>query len=123
VDEQYEQQLNLLEGRRLRDEGQAKVKEHNESWHERAMKYLRDKFSCPLSESDMDFYTHIGGEFTSEDFRKEIVLNLGPPSHPNAWGALITSAVRAGIIEDTGRTVQATNKAAHARRLPVWRFR
>jgi hypothetical protein len=54
--------------------------------------------------------------FTAED----VASLTGRPDRPNAMGAALISARKAGIIEKVGY-VQATRKARHASALAVWR--
>jgi len=57
-----------------------------------------------------------GEAFTSESLRLRIRFR----AHPNAWGAAIHNAARAGLIVRDGFQV-ATRPESHARILAVWR--
>ena len=64
---------------------------------------------------------HAGQERTGEAIRQELRTDgLMPPLHPNAWGAAINTAVRRGILLDTGLVVKMTSPGSHARRTPVY---
>lgn len=90
-----------------RDIGIAQVVQNNKDWIARGIKRLQG---------------WRGAEFTGEQVREWLIRQgFEEPTHPNAWGALINTAVRRGILVDTLRTVKMTAKKSHARRTPVWR--
>jgi hypothetical protein len=63
------------------------------------------------------------GEFTGEDVRLWLRGRGVPePAHHNAYGAMIMSAVRAGVIERTGAIRKAQIRTSHARNLLVYRW-
>ena len=101
-------QMDLLEARQARDEGMAKVTEP--SWVDGAlarMRWMR--------------LLHKDG-FTGEDVRVYLsIVQYTEAPHPNAWGALINTAVRRGLIEKTGEYRQMKVKSSHARATPVYR--
>ena len=101
--------LPLFTGEVLRDEGIKKVAEHNESWMERATKYVEDW--SPL----YDWY-----DFTGEDLRFMLNHKVGLPRHPNAYGALINTLVRRKIIKPTGEYRAMRDDSSHARKTPVY---
>ena len=43
-----------------------------------------------------------GVYFTNDDVRSHVLAEVGPPSHPNVWGALYRSAKFHGIIRPVG---------------------
>lgn len=103
---------DLFEGRRLRDKGIEKVTNHAASNFERC------------SSSARYFVKHVAPEtFTGEDIRFYCEQCLGKTimHHPNAWGALINSLVKANLIYKTGQHRQMTDKISHARETPVYR--
>lgn len=58
---------------------------------------------------------------TGETVRK-IVTAVGiVPHHPNAWGALIRTAVKRGLLIETGQWRQMEDIRSHARRTPLYR--
>jgi hypothetical protein len=61
-----------------------------------------------------------GMEVTGEEIRLFVRPQVGNPSHPNAWGAVIYSMVCEGLLVDTGRVHHCAIPSSHARRLPVW---
>ncbi len=99
----------LFSGELLRDEGIAKVSEHNESWMEHAVKFVEDW--SPLH----DWY-----DFTGEDLRFMLNQKVGLPRHPNAYGALINTLVRRKIIKPTGEYRAMRDDSSHARKTPVY---
>jgi hypothetical protein len=101
----------LFSGELLRDEGIAKVSEHNESWMELCVK----ESESYLPPSNGHVYT-----FTGEDLRFYLGRKVGCPAHPNAWGALISTLVRRKIIKPTGEYRAMKDDSSHARKTPVY---
>ncbi len=101
--------LPLFTGEVLRDEGIAKVTEHNENWMERCLYFA-------------GFYVFSGGveTFTGEDLRFYLSGVVGCPKHPNAWGALINTLLKRKIIKPTGEWRQMRDDRSHARKTPVY---
>ncbi len=104
--------LPLFTGELLRDEGIAKVTDHNENWMElclkEAQRYEADRFDWGSK------------EFTGEDLRFYLMSTVGCPAHSNAWGALINTLVRRKIIKPTGEWRKMRDDSSHARRTPVY---
>lgn len=92
-------------GESLKDEGMAKVTEHNEAWMHAVMGIIKQLAKDSVS-------------FTSEDVR----FRCGglEPKSPNAWGAAFSTAARQGLIERCGYQ-KNTLPSAHARVVAVWR--
>ena len=60
------------------------------------------------------------GEYTGEDLRV-LISNKGIlPHHPNAWGAVIMTLVRCGVLTKTGSYSKMKIKGSHARQTPVY---
>jgi hypothetical protein len=93
-----------------RDEGIRKVSGSNRLWMASAVAELVAR------------YATTGTELTGEDMREYVTKEIGTPSHPNAWGALVKALIRGGWIKDTFVTAQMTSPQSHARRTPLWRF-
>jgi len=104
-------QLSLPLGRKARDAGLAQTASKNTEWT------IANLIALHL------FVARRGNcEFTMEIFRGERQLRNTPaPSSPHAWGALTTAAHRSGLIEWTGRYIQASSKKTHAHPVKVWR--
>jgi hypothetical protein len=64
-----------------------------------------------------------GWEGTGEDIRRFLVedMSLDPPHHHNAWGGLISGALRRGTITGTGKYRKMTSVRSHARKTEVYR--
>lgn len=60
------------------------------------------------------------GEYTGEQIRLILTEAGIVPHHHNAWGALISSAVKRGILIDTGRLDHMQTKKSHARKTSVY---
>lgn len=97
-------------GEQLRDSAIAQVMENaGESWQLAATQLVRLRLA--------------GQEVLAEDWRLLCEEHGITPHHPNAWGGLTNSLVRAGVIVDTGRIGKSKDPRSHARRQPVWRVR
>lgn len=95
-------------GQQLRDEALARVAENAGDFMSAAMEMIEKMPS---------------GEATGEEIRQRI-SNLGlSPHHPNAWGALIRSAVKEKLITPTGVWSPMRQPKSHARRTPVYYIR
>ncbi len=98
-----------LSGPALRDEGLAVVSLNSQPWMDKALALLPQMRREHMT-------------VTGEDIHIWIEKRLGPPHHYNAWGALVSTAVRRGIIEFTGSYRKCTSPVRHAHRTPVYRF-
>lgn len=104
----------IQSGKELKQIGQQLALSVDVSWKECAFAEL-EKFCERLKEEGKP-------EFVFEDFRLHCEgIMVGEPHHPNAWGALATSAAKEGLIEWTGKGVQAKGVKAHSRLVRVWR--
>lgn len=63
----------------------------------------------------------LSGEYTGEDVRRCLTAAGVTPHHHNAWGALIRSAIKSGLLVPTGRYVRMTAVRSHARATQVLR--
>jgi hypothetical protein len=99
--------FDLASGRELRDKGIEQVTEHNETW-----------FSLCQREAERFAETH--ETFTGEDIRFHCLQTVGYPKHCNAWGALINSLLKRGIIRATGEHRPMRDEISHARSTPVY---
>jgi hypothetical protein len=59
---------------------------------------------------------------TGEDIRRFLLeeLHLEPPHHHNAWGGVISGAVKMGIIIGTGRYTKMRAIKSHARKTEIY---
>jgi hypothetical protein len=64
-----------------------------------------------------------GQEVLAEEMRRACEEAGIHPHHHNAWGSLTNQLVKAGILQDTGRTAKSARITSHARRNTVWRVR
>lgn len=76
------------------------------TWQERATEVLRG-----LS----------GHEVTGEDVRLECARVGIEPHHHNAWGAMVATWVREGLLVATGRYQPMRAKGSHGRETKVYR--
>tara|TARA_A100001201_G_scaffold143757_1_gene147261 strand:- start:14533 stop:14847 length:315 start_codon:yes stop_codon:yes gene_type:complete len=98
-----EQQIDLFEGRRLRDEGIRAVAENNESFLDSA----RATAAAICRQR---------GRCTADDVKECLALE---PAHPNAWGALFKD----GQFEHTGEFRQSRSVSRRAGVVRVWRLK
>ena len=62
------------------------------------------------------------GRYTGEDIRLDLVRQGIEPHHHNAWGALISSCVKRGLLRFSGDYEPMKVRQSHARKTPVyWR--
>jgi hypothetical protein len=95
-----------------RDRALAQVEQSNEGWFQLAIlqiEQLGKRESQP--------------EVTGEDIRRIIEPMIGKPSHSNAWGAVIATAMRRKLIFDTGRMGRMVSLASHARKTTIYRLK
>lgn len=109
-------QLDLLESVRRRDAGMANSASANSEWIAHCLRCMKEYWLVNPSACR---------EFPMEFFRSWWELHylqspLQPTNH-HAWGALTVAAVKAGIIEWTGRYAQASSKKTHAHPVKVWK--
>jgi hypothetical protein len=105
-DEQSHDLFLLAEAIAPRDEGIAVTTDANESWHDSTLKIIA---RIPTG------WTGIG-----EDLRRFVLdAGAGSPKHPNAWGALSMSAIKAGLFVQTGEYRKPQSVKSHARKCAV----
>mgnify|MGYP001610856833 CR=1 FL=1 len=62
-------------------------------------------------------------EITGESIRSFMIEHgAGQPTSPHAWGTLVLTAARRGILGKTGRYVPMKAARSHARVTAVYRF-
>jgi hypothetical protein len=110
------EQLSLELERKARDRGQSRVSIKNPDWTVAAVTQARWLRAVALGKGDL-------GDFLGEDLRLVIGAEIGQPTHPNAWGALIMRLAKEGLIEKTGAYRQMRSKGSHARATPAYRWR
>jgi hypothetical protein len=96
----------MNEAQASRDEGLRRVQSKNRQWLDDCLAKM------PL----------LTGHMTGEEIRIRMTFSVGQPTHHNAWGSLIMSAVRKGLIEATGEYRSMKTKKSHARKTPVYKF-
>ena len=96
------------EGRKARDDALERVGSNSGVFMDRAL-------------GAIDIITE-GQTLTGEDIRLRLIQEQIKPHHHNAWGALISAAVRKGLIRETGRWIAMRDTKSKARRTPeYWR--
>lgn len=97
----------MTESEQLRDKAIAKVRVANADWMKEGL-LLMDVVSP-------------GAKVTGEDLRKALTLyGLASPTHPNAWGALVRTAVKRGRLIPTNELRNMTDPRSHARLTRVY---
>lgn len=64
-----------------------------------------------------------GGEYTGEAIRDRLTAAGIVPHHHNAWGALVASAIKHGLLIATGRWIPMQDVRSHARKTQVYERR
>ena len=83
--------------------------------NERA-RWRRRALECTINTADRNM------RFTADDIQAAATrAGLGPPHHPNVWGAVIRSALLLGVMEKTGHYVKGTRPEQHSRMIPEYR--
>ena len=85
------------------------VTSHNLSWMDRALEIIAGLGAGRL--------------VTGEDMRHAVQDAIGRPGHHNAYGALISHAVRRNLLLKTGEWTKMRDPQSHARMTPVYRVR
>lgn len=105
-----------LVGQIERDKGLQKVSLNNPNFMDKALDELAIiKRLMPNEEFSPD-------GFTGEDIRNWLSTDGIQPDHSNAWGALIMTAIKRGIIVPTGSYTSMKSKTSHARKTAVYRW-
>lgn len=101
-------QLDLGLSRQARDAGIERVLENaGVDWKEAASDYIAG-------------LPH-GYRCTGEEIRNACTERGIVPHHPNAWGGLISGAIKSGLLVGTGEYVPMKDKRSHARKTQVLR--
>jgi len=104
-------QLNIFEARKLRDEGMEQAEDAAISrvrdWPEQALDYLK---------------RYPNKVFMAEDVRTWAYKNgLTPAPSGRAWGSIIATARKQGIIKHVGYSA-TSNPKSHSTPASVWEF-
>lgn len=103
--EHSNEQLSLFEARSIRDRKINQISKNSKNF---------------MKESLLKISLLKCGKYTGEDIRYLLTKDGLIPHHPNAWGALISHAVRKGIIKETGLFTQMLSKKSHARKTQIY---
>jgi hypothetical protein len=99
--------MNLSAGRAAREDAFDRMARHSD-WPTAALFVAR---GIPFGWSGM-----------GEDLRAALTAaGLREPHHPNAWGGLINTMLKLGVLADTGETGQMKKVSSHARRSAIYR--
>jgi hypothetical protein len=95
-------QFDAEQSRQERDVGMARVLSHNSAWADDVCAWFSN-------------LPH-GWTGTGEDIRRIWFRNGGlKPKHHNAWGGVIHSAVKRGVLEKTGKRPHMRATKSHSR--------
>ena len=103
-----EAQRDMFSARRARDDAIESVTRNSADWMQSAL--------VAISKIQR------GTEVIGEDIRIMIRDKVGDPHHHNAWGALIKSAIRNGLLIQTDRFRQMKTTKSHARVSRIYRL-
>lgn len=82
------------------------VTSHNLSWMDQALQVIAG--------------LRAGALMTGEDIRHAVEETVGPPGHHNAYGALVSHAVRRKLLYKTPIYRKMRDPKSHARQTPVY---
>lgn len=107
----------MTDGEDLRDEGIERVLRGVSAAWSRAYKRHAATFFAGLE---------IGETFTGEQLREHAESQgLEQPHHPNCWGAMANSVLKARLdyhlVEEVGTHIKARDPKSHAHRYPTYR--
>lgn len=106
----------ILSGEDRKQAGQQLVLSVDVPWKDEAL----FQFNVFCAERKQNF----SPEFSIEDFKDWFdEKGFAQPRHHNSWGAITTTARRAGLIAQTDKCVKAKSPSAHARLIGLWRAR
>jgi hypothetical protein len=97
--------FDQLTATQLRDQGVSSVTKNEQTWLQAAHALIA---RYPTNEAN------------AEELRVWVEERIGLPSHHNAIGGMFMSAVRKGLLKNTGQYVQSTRPASHSRRVPCY---
>jgi hypothetical protein len=109
--------LDFIASVEARDAGLSQTSKNNREWLALALLQI-EQFAIGEHE-----WSNLEHGFIGEDLRTMLIPLIGKPSTPHCYGALVRTAIRRGLIEETGqlRAMKAVN--SHARRSMVYRWR
>lgn len=102
----YKDQIELFSAVSLRDGALASVAGNSGDWFDRALRVIGS--------------LERGQSVTGESIRHIVEERIGAPHHHNAYGSLISHAVKAGMLHPTGTWVKMRDPKSHARRTPMY---
>lgn len=107
-------QLDMFPAKKARDHALKQVSENAGTWMDEALAIVSSMRGSWLNE---------GTDFTGEGLRWYLTRarHLPEPHHPNAWGALIRTAIQRGLLIPTGRFTHMTGPKSHARMTQIYR--
>lgn len=68
----------------------------------------------------LEMYAKLHPEFLIESVRLSSIGAIEQPSKAGAWGSVVRSAVRLGIIKATGRYGRHVTPSSHSDIKPIW---
>ncbi len=96
------------------------VKEPAKQDRDRVLKQVSDNPWMPKALRALKFLSR-RRDWTGEDIRNVLEQTVGRPHHHNAWGALISAAIKKNLIKATGEYRAMEGPLSHARKTPVYR--
>lgn len=103
------QKMDIERARHARDTGIEKTRASNDNWHDSALE-------------DFLAYLRRGPSLTEEWRASYVRRGLPEPKSPNAWGAVVRSAVSKGLIEAVA-FAQSKSVKSHAHFYRKWRLK
>jgi hypothetical protein len=108
--------LDYGAAQKARDEGIKEVSENNQTWMALALLQI-EQFA-----RTHDGWANTEHGVTGEGIRVMLVPRVGHPNSQNCYGALIRTAIKRGLLVETGTLRAMKTEKSNARRTMVYRF-
>lgn len=87
---------------------------------QRALEQVTDNSGDWMGEALTQLQRLPTGDYTGEDVRKRLEDIGCRPHHSNAWGALVSTAIRRRVLIPTGRFTKMKDPRSHARKTEIY---
>lgn len=113
--------LDSFAARQLKDKGIDKILTNQAPWLDAAIEQIKS-MKIPDRGLRASQAPYSDNSMPADQIRQRIQNTIGEPNHPNAWGALFRTAMRRGLLIDTGRMTKSSITTSHSRRIPVYQI-
>jgi hypothetical protein len=109
--------LDYIASAKGREDGVQSVTTNNREWLRLALIQIEQ---LALGKHE---WSNLESGFIGEDLRAMLVPQIGRPSTPHCYGAMVRMALQRELIEETGKLRAMKDVNSHARRSMVYRWR